>query len=50
MTTLEEKLELDTPLVEAKEYVVKVDQGFDNSDNYYFNLIKKKFADNILTD
>jgi hypothetical protein len=47
---LEERLELDIPLVEAKEYVVRIDQGFDNSNNYYFNLIKNKFAANILAD
>lgn len=47
---LEERFELNEPLIESKEYSVKIEKCFDNKSDYYFSLIKNKFKDKILTN
>jgi hypothetical protein len=50
LNKIEKKLELDEPLIESKEYSVKIEKCFDNKSDYYFSLIKNKFGEKILTD
>ncbi len=50
LENIEKRLELDQPLVESKEYSVKIEKCFDNKSDYYFSLIKKKFGNKVLTN
>jgi len=50
LNKIENRLQLDEPLVPSKEYSVKIEKCFDNKSDYYFSLIKNKFASKILTD
>ena len=47
---IKEKLELTEPLIESKEYSVKIEKCFDNKSDYYYSLIKKKFGNKVLTN